>query len=254
MLERGGESRDDARSRPRAVARQSGGHTRRRLRRRGASHPAGGPVRACPRRQRRGRDARQCERRATAHGFVFGGDARAGAVRAAVEGRAVPGRLQHRSSRRVRDPAARSRSLAAVLGFRSGGGLRVGARAAIAAPRRDDRCAEPRIPRGDPGERGRHPGRASLCGPRHDQRSATARRHGLATGERAARARADEPRHHRAGQGGCLRAGRRRHVRGVRPPAELRRSHNLHLTDVARAAIDGTLDPKAWAAPRSTHS
>ena len=32
------------------------------------------------------------------------------------------------------------------------------------------------------------------------------------------------------------------------------RSHNLHLTDVARAAIDGTLDPKAWAAPRSTHS
>jgi AmiR/NasT family two-component response regulator len=25
------------------------------------------------------------------------------------------------------------------------------------------------------------------------------------------------------------------------------RAHNLHLTDVAQAAIDGTLDPQAWA-------
>jgi len=26
------------------------------------------------------------------------------------------------------------------------------------------------------------------------------------------------------------------------------RNHNLRLTDVAQAAIDGTLDPRAWAA------
>ena len=33
------------------------------------------------------------------------------------------------------------------------------------------------------------------------------------------------------------------------------RSHNLRLTDVAQAAIDGTLDPQAWAdAPRSTRT
>jgi len=33
------------------------------------------------------------------------------------------------------------------------------------------------------------------------------------------------------------------------------RSHNLHLTDVAQAASDGTLDPEAWApTPRSTRS
>jgi AmiR/NasT family two-component response regulator len=29
------------------------------------------------------------------------------------------------------------------------------------------------------------------------------------------------------------------------------RNHNLHLTAVAQAAIDGTLDPRAWAAIRS---
>jgi hypothetical protein len=27
------------------------------------------------------------------------------------------------------------------------------------------------------------------------------------------------------------------------------RRHNLRLTDVAQAAIDGTLDPRAWAPP-----
>jgi ANTAR domain len=31
------------------------------------------------------------------------------------------------------------------------------------------------------------------------------------------------------------------------------RNHNLRLTDVAQAAIDGTLDPSAWA-PRPAHS
>ena len=30
------------------------------------------------------------------------------------------------------------------------------------------------------------------------------------------------------------------------------RSHNLLLTDVAQAAIDGTLDPRAWAVPAPT--
>jgi len=28
------------------------------------------------------------------------------------------------------------------------------------------------------------------------------------------------------------------------------RSHNRRLTEVAQAAIDGTLDPRAWAPPR----
>ena len=32
------------------------------------------------------------------------------------------------------------------------------------------------------------------------------------------------------------------------------RSHNRRLTDVARAAIDNTLDPLAWAPPRSPGS
>jgi len=27
------------------------------------------------------------------------------------------------------------------------------------------------------------------------------------------------------------------------------RNHNLRLTDVARAAVNGTLDPRAWAPP-----
>jgi hypothetical protein len=27
------------------------------------------------------------------------------------------------------------------------------------------------------------------------------------------------------------------------------RNHNLRLTDVAQAAVDGTLDPRAWAPP-----
>jgi AmiR/NasT family two-component response regulator len=29
------------------------------------------------------------------------------------------------------------------------------------------------------------------------------------------------------------------------------RNHNLRLTDVAQAAIDGTLDPRAWTPTRS---
>jgi hypothetical protein len=32
------------------------------------------------------------------------------------------------------------------------------------------------------------------------------------------------------------------------------RSHNLRLTDVAQAAIDGSLDPDAWAAPAPTQA
>ena len=31
------------------------------------------------------------------------------------------------------------------------------------------------------------------------------------------------------------------------------RNHNRRLTDVAQAAIDGTLDPQAWAPPASRH-
>ena len=59
--------------------------------------------------------------------------------------------------------------------------------------------------------------------------------------QRAVADRSEQPRHHRAGQGGARRTRQHRHGRGVRSATRLLRDHNLKLGAVGRQIIESDL-------------